>query len=98
MSVAACTVCAAGASCTWDIYSQIASRLKSVQALHSACLHVDRKARVNVLTVSGKRLGERISPTGRAVLFVEGGLHEQRIMGFNDLRPIDREINCLGSE
>ena len=36
VSVVAVTVCAAGASGTWDIYSQIASRLKSLQAHYSA--------------------------------------------------------------
>ena len=36
VSVVAVTVCAAGASGTWDIYSQIASRLKSLQARYSA--------------------------------------------------------------
>lgn len=53
VSVVAVTVCAAGASGTWDIYSQIASRLKSLQARDSAdhCRHDDRK-------VSGERLGE----------------------------------------
>ena len=35
VSVVAVTVCAAGASGTWDIYSQIASRLKSLQARYS---------------------------------------------------------------
>ncbi|CAL1155115.1 unnamed protein product [Cladocopium goreaui] len=53
VSVVAVTVCAAGASGTWDIYSQIASRLKSLQARYAAdhCRHVDRK-------VSYERLGE----------------------------------------
>ena len=53
VSVVAVTVCAAGASGTWDIYSQIASRLKSLQARYSAdhCRHIDRK-------VSRERLGE----------------------------------------
>jgi hypothetical protein len=52
VSVVAVTVRAAGASGTWDIYSQIASRLKSLQARDSAdhCRHDDRK-------VSCERLG-----------------------------------------
>ena len=81
VSVVAVTVCAAGASGTWDIYSQIASRLKSLQARYAAdhCRHVDRK-------VSCERLGRRATPRGRAVLVVQGGKHEQRIMRLNDLR------------
>ena len=53
VSVVAVTVRAAGASGTWDIYSQIASRLKSLQARYAAdhCRHVDHK-------VSFERLGE----------------------------------------
>ena len=53
VSIVSGTVCAVGGSGNWNIYSQIASRLKSVQALHSAdnCRHVKRK-------VSCERLGE----------------------------------------
>ncbi|CAL1133076.1 unnamed protein product [Cladocopium goreaui] len=41
VSVVAVTVCAAGASGTWDIYSQIASRLKSLQVQRRKLRRVD---------------------------------------------------------
>ena len=71
VSVVAVTVCAAGASGTWDIYSQMASRLKSLQARYAAdhCRHVDRK-------VSFERLGEEPHQEAERFSLSQGGKHE----------------------
>ena len=82
VSVVAVTVRAAGASGTWDIFSQIASRLKSLQTRDSAdhCRHDDRK-------VSCERLGEEPELHQEAERFSLSRVESmsRRIMRLNDL-------------